>query len=243
MKATLGRHVFGLVAIGMGVCTLVWRDFIWQNEPPVKSADIGILVDCIAAVQIGGGLAMQFRRSARAGAVALALVYAVFTLLWLPSWLKKPLVFDSLGNAFEQFSLLCGALIVYGRGAARIGYCGFAVSLLSFALYQAIHPDVTASLVPKWIPPGQMFWVIVTTVAFALAAAAMLIRRFAVLAARLSTLMLAGFGVLIWIPATLSKPQSLGNWSELGLTFAICGAAWIVADYASVIPARRHSRY
>jgi hypothetical protein len=230
-KTQLGRHVFGLVAIGLGICTLIWRDFIWQNEPPIKIADIGILVECIGVVQIGGGLAIQFRRSARAGAVALALVYAVFALLWLPPWIRKPLVFDYLGNAFEQFALLCGALIVYGRRTARVGYYGFAVSVISFAIYQAIHLGFTASLVPKWIPPGQMFWAVVTTIAFALAALALLSGRFALLAARLTTLMLAGFGVLVWVPATLSSPHNLGDWSELGLTFGICAAAWIVADY------------
>ena len=235
-RTCLGRYVFGLAALGLGICTLVLPNFVWQMEPPVKVAHLEAFIDFIGIAQIGGGLAILFARSARAGAAVLALIYAAFALAWLPLWVQKPLVFDALGNAFEPFSMLCGALIVYGRQTARIGYYGFGVSVISFALYQAVHMDVTAALVPKWIPPGQMFWAVVTTIAFALAAGALLTGRSALLAARLTTLMLAAFGLVIWVPATISHPRSSGDWAELGLTFGICGAAWIVADYL----ARRH---
>lgn len=209
----------------------VWHDFIWQMEPPVKFARADFFVGFIAGVLIAGGVAILFARSSRVGAAALALVYAVFALAWLPLWIQKPLVFDDLGNAFEPFAMLCGALILYGRQTARIGYYGFAVSVISFAVYQAVHMDVTASLVPKWIPPGQMFWAAATTIAFGLAAIALLTGRAALLAARLTTIMLAAFGLLVWVPATVAKPHSVGNWAELGLTFGICAAAWIAADY------------
>jgi len=43
-------------------------------------------------------------------------------------------------------------------------------------------------------------WAILTTIAFALAAVATLINRQARLAIRLMALMLALFGVLVWIP-------------------------------------------
>lgn len=231
MKTEYGRSVYGLAATGLGICTLVWPNFIWQMAPPVKIPFVAALIVVMGLAQIGGGLAVLFPRSARAGATALGIVYAIFTLLWLPLWFKNPRVFDSLGNAFEQFAMLCGALIVYGRKAARIGYYGFGVSVISFAVYQAVHLDFTAALVPKWILPGQMFWAIVTTIAFALAAVALLTRRSALLAARLTTLMLALFGLLIWVPATLRNPRSPGNWGEMLLTFGICGTAWIVAGY------------
>lgn len=235
--AGAGRHVYGLAAIGLGICMLVWPAFIWQLEPPARIPPV--LIACFALMQIGGGVAIQFPRFARGGAAVVGVVYAIFTVLWLPLWIQHPLIFDSLGNAFEQFAMLCGALILYGGTAARVGYYGFGVSVLSFALYQAIHPDVTAQLVPKWIPPGQTFWANATTIAFALAGIALLMRRSALLSARLTTLMLMLFGLLIWVPATRSGPRSVGNWAEMGLTFGIAGAAWVVADYLARHPARR----
>jgi hypothetical protein len=96
-----------------------------------------------------------------------------------------------------------------------------------------IYLRFTAYLVPKWIPPNQMFWAVLTTVAFALAAIAILINRQTRLALRLMTLMLALFGVLVWIPRLTAHPEAHLNWSEFALTFLITGAAWMVADLRS----------
>ena len=96
-----------------------------------------------------------------------------------------------------------------------------------------VYLGLTASLVPKWIPPNQMFWAILTTIAFALAAIAIHINRQARLAIRLMTLMLALFGVLVWIPRLSARPQAHLNWSEFALTILITGAAWMVADLRS----------
>jgi hypothetical protein len=78
-----------------------------------------------------------------------------------------------------------------------------------------------------------MFWAILTTIAFGLAAIAILIHRQARLAIRLMTLMLALFGVLVWIPLLIAHPEAHLNWSEFALTFLITGAAWVVADLRS----------
>jgi uncharacterized membrane protein len=71
MRLSLGRHVFGLAAILFGVITLVWRDFNnWQQiqvlgDVPHRE----ILVYLAAAIEIFGGVAIQFRKTARVGAV------------------------------------------------------------------------------------------------------------------------------------------------------------------------------
>jgi hypothetical protein len=67
---------------------------------------------------------------------------------------------------------------------------------------------------------------------FALAAVALLANRMALPAARLLTMMLVGFGLLVWMPILLSDRQYLTNtnWSETAETFAIAGTAWILAD-------------
>lgn len=77
-----------------------------------------------------------------------------------------------------------------------------------------------------------MFWAILTTIAFALAAIAILVNRQAQLATRLMALMLALFGVLVWVPFLIAHPKAHLNWSEFALTFLIAGAVLVVADYA-----------
>jgi hypothetical protein len=190
-----------------------------------------------AAAQIFGGAAIQFRRSAKTGAAVLGGVYLVFALLFVPGIVASPGVYDSWGNFFEQFSLVAGAAMIYARlsgwapetlhraGRIALGFCAG-----SFALEQGIYIDNTAKLVPKWLPPGQMFWAITTTVPFALAAVALLTNRMALLATRLLTIMLLIFGLLVWVPLLFSDPNSHTNWSETAETFAIAGVAWILAD-------------
>jgi hypothetical protein len=75
-----------------------------------------------------------------------------------------------------------------------------------------------------------MFWAVTTTVLFALASVALLTNRMALLASRLLTMMIVGFGLLVWVPLVLSHPHSHTNWSENAETFTIAGATWILAD-------------
>jgi hypothetical protein len=94
------------------------------------------------------------------------------------------------------------AAIVYARLSSawsretlnRIGRILLGVCAASFTLEQAIYIHATAILVPRWLPPNQMFWAVTTTVLFALAAVALLTNRMALLATRLLTMMLVIFG-------------------------------------------------
>ena len=111
-----------------------------------------------------------------------------------------------------------------------IGRILLGICTVSFTLEQAFYLRATASLVPHWVPPSQMFWAVTTTVLFALASVALLTNRMALLASRLLTMMIVGFGLLVWVPLVLSHPHSHTNWSENAETFTIAGATWILAD-------------
>jgi hypothetical protein len=197
---------------------------------------------------IFGGLAIQWRKTAAAGALALGTIYALFSIFAIPPIVHTPLVYNAWGDFFEQFSLVCGAVIVYAscgaidaaRAAklARIGYYGFAICVISFTLEQAFYLDVTASFVPAWVPPSPMFWAAATTIAFALAAVSLLAQRQAQLASTLLTVMLVVFGVLVWLPKLFVKPHSQMVWAGNTENLAVAGAAWIVADFLSRRPTR-----
>jgi hypothetical protein len=239
-RSNLGRHVFGVAALVSGLVTLVWHDYHdWdQLRAILNPTDGPAFVYAAAAAQVFGGVAIQFRRTAKAGAVVLGAVYLVFALLYVPRIVATPQIYDRWGNFFEQFSLVTGGAIVYARLSSawapqtlhRIGRILLGICVASFALEQAFYLDNTASLVPKWIPPSQTFWAVTTTIAFALAAVALLTNRLALLATRLLTAMIMIFGLLVWIPLLLSHPNSHTNWSEAAETFAIAGAAWILVD-------------
>jgi hypothetical protein len=226
----LGRHVFGAAALAFGLITLAWHEY--------NGWHLRYLVYPAAAAEIFGGVAIQFRRTAKTGAVVLGVVYLVFALLCIPGIIAKPQIYNSWGNFFEQFSLVSGAAILYARLSSpwsqqtlnRIGRILLGICAASFTLEQAFYLNATANLVPKWLPPSQMFWAVTTTVLFALAAVALLTNRIALLATRLLTMMLVIFGLVVWVPSVLSDPHNHANWSETVETFAIAGAAWILAD-------------
>jgi hypothetical protein len=227
----LGRHVFGAAALAFGIITLAWHDYNGWHKPLY-------LVYAAGAALIFGGAANQFRRTAKTGAVVLGAVFLVFALQCVPGIVAAPRIYNSWGNFFEQFSLVTGAAIVYARLSSawsretlnRFGRVLLGICTASFTLEQAFYLHATANFVPKWLPPSQMFWAVATTVLFALAAVALLTNRMALLAARLLTLMLAIFGLLVWVPLVISDPHSHTNWSETAETFAIAGTAWILAD-------------
>ncbi len=240
MRASYGRIVFGVSALLFGVIGLLWHDAdTWQNLPIWRLPFATIFAGCLAVAQIAAGIGMLFPRTARLASIVLGVVYGLFSLACIPGIIAAPRVYAQYGGFFEWFSLVCGAIAVYAatetdaaRSATlgRVARLGLGLCAVSFTLAQIVYLRFTASLVPTWIPPNQMFWTILTTIAFALAAVAILINRQARLAMRLMTLMLALFGILVWIPALIAHPHEHGNWSEFALNFLITGAAWLVSD-------------
>ena len=182
-----------------------------------------------AAAQIAGGIAMQFPRSGRIGATILFAVYLVIACTFVPEIFAHPAVYASWGDVFYALGLVVGAgASLTPRAEATIllfGLCN-----ISYAIEQVEFFRRTVGLVPTWIPLGGSFWAVATTVAFAVAGLSLLIRYRALLASVLLTVMLAIFGVTIWIPMLIAHPHEVGNWSEGLQTFAIAAAAWAVAD-------------
>lgn len=112
---------------------------------------------------------------------------------------------------------------------ARLARVGLGVCAISFTLGQGLILRDTARAVPPWIPPSPMFWAILTTAAFALAALAILANRYARLAMRLMALMVGLFAILVWMPHLIAAPHRHFLWSELAETLLVAGAAWTIA--------------
>ena len=114
----------------------------------------------------------------------LGVVYLGFTLACVPQIVAEPKIYNSWGNFFEQFSLMtgpgdrfcaCGVTMVSANAnPARLHFRGHLHRF--FCSRAGVLSSNTASLVPKWLPPTQIFWAVITTVLFALAALALLYR-------------------------------------------------------------------
>jgi uncharacterized membrane protein YphA (DoxX/SURF4 family) len=239
--ASCARIASGLAAIFYGVMCLIWRDAdAWESIYNLWSMPLGAAIGiCAMIVLVCAGAGVLFPRTARASSIALVAVYVIFTLAYVPDIVAAPLTYGPYVGFFNIFSLVFGALALdafpgpRAGGAGRIGVIariGFGICIASFALAQVVFPKITADLVPAWIPPSQMFWVWLTTFAFGLAAIAVLIDRAALPALRLLSIMLALFGVVVWVPIIAAKPGAHFNWAECALTLLIAAAAWSVAE-------------
>jgi uncharacterized membrane protein YphA (DoxX/SURF4 family) len=241
MKAALyGRIVFGASAVLFGVIALMWHDAdTWQSLHRILRLPFGAAAGaCLMIALIVGGVGLAIPRTVRFASIVLMVVFALSSLVCIPGIVAAPRVFGEYDGFFEQFAMLCGALAVYAAtnadatALARAARVGLGLSIVAFTLAQIVYFKVTVDLVPIWIPPNQTFWAILTTVAFGLAAVATLINLRARLALGLLTLMLALFGVLVWVPLLAAHPETHGNWSEFAINFLITGAVWMVAVLA-----------
>jgi putative oxidoreductase len=232
----MGRHLFGAAALALGVASLALHiQLVSSWTLPARV----VFLDVTALAQIGGGIAIQFPRSARLGALLLLAVYVLFACTFVREIFAQPGVYASWGDVFYALGLVVGAVLAYTltspsapavKRAGNAAVSVFGLCNISYAIEQVEFFARTARLVPKWIPFGGSFWAVATTIAFALAGVSLLVRYRALLACRLLTIMLLIFGVTIWIPMLLAQPGQPANWSEGLETFAIAGAAWIVAD-------------
>lgn len=237
MKLQLGHHFYGLGAIAFGLITLFWH----QIDSLGNLSHPAILIYITGAVEIVGGLAIQWDKTVKLGALMLCVVYSIFTIYLVPPIFKMPLVYFPWGNFFEELSIVLGGVLVFASSFQRdreraamiskVAYKCFGICVISYSLYQLFYLNYTANLVPKWIPPNQMFWAVTTTIAFAIAAYAILSGRSALLGSRLLTIMFIGFSLLVWFPSCFSNPYEITGWHSNAVTLAVAGSVWIVADY------------
>jgi uncharacterized membrane protein YphA (DoxX/SURF4 family) len=238
--AFYGRIVFGVSAVLSGILTVLWHDSdAWQRLHPLGMVSSAIIVWCLAIAQILGGILLFAPRTVRIASIVLGVAYAFTALLCVPAMFANALDAGQYVDFFEQLSIAIGALAVYistdpndPRSAAlsRVARLGMGICAISFAWAQVVYLQYTASLVPTWIPPGQLFWTNLTTVAFALAGLAMLIDRQAQLAMRLMALMIALLGLLVWGPRAAVHPKDLSIWNEIAANYLIGAASLLVAE-------------
>src|SRR5689334_22651744 len=84
-SSNLGSRVYGGGAIALGLVGLAWGDFatVWQPVQPGVPYRVA-LAYLTAVCLLAAGVAVQWQRSAPAGALVLAILYFIFALLWLP---------------------------------------------------------------------------------------------------------------------------------------------------------------
>jgi uncharacterized membrane protein YphA (DoxX/SURF4 family) len=237
-----GWRVYGLGVMAIGLASLAFGTFDPGQPVPAHFPARIALAYAAAVFMVVAAAAVEWRRTTAWGSAALTVYYTLFVLILMDGrlLLRNYAVYGAYENIAEQLGIAAGGLIVYATTAridaalaarlTRLGRLAFGVCALVFGGAHFVYMNLTALLVPKWLPPSQEFWGYATGVCFVAAGVAILTGVQARLAAILLTAMLASFALLVHEPMLLADHASHGNWTESAVNLAEIGAAWVVAD-------------
>ena len=247
----VGVAVYGVASAAAGVMDLIWGDFDSAHQPIQAFGDYipgrGIFAYITAIWMIVGGVAILWRRSARAGGAALAIIYFVFTVFWLPRlyWaphilgFRIPVFLGVLAGVGSQLIVVAAGALVYASLATHrsswprtilFARWIFGLCSIDFGLQHLTDLRDNIIYVPKWMPLGAEFWVIVTGICFVLAGLAILSGIQDVLAAWLLGLMFLSFNVVALPQFIFADPKDHAAWGGYAYNLAAVAAAWIFAD-------------
>ena len=239
---TFGWRVYGLGVMAVGMVCLAFGDFHPGQPVPKDFPERTALAYAAAAFMLIAGAAVQWRRTAAAGAAALTAYFGFVVVILMNGrvLLAHYAEFGPYESLAIELAIAAAGLLVYIFHAkidaasavrlTRLAQMAFGICALIFGAAHFLYMDLTAPLVPKWLPPSQEFWAYATGVAHIAAGVAILTGVQARLAAILLTIMFASFTPLVHVPMLLATPSSHWIWDENAVNIALIGAAWVVAD-------------
>jgi len=244
-KVALGWRFYGVGVMALGMLCLAWGDFVLGQPVPRDLPGRTALAYCAGAFMLIAGAAIEWRRTVTWAAAALTAYYALVVVILMNGRvvLAHYAEFGTYSGLAEQIAMAAGGLIIYAATAkidaaraarlTRLGQLAFGVCAVLFGGAHFFYMNLTAPLVPKWLPPTQEFWGYATGVAHIAAGVAILTGVQARIAAMLLTVMYAAFTPLVHLPMLMADRASHMNWTENAINLALTGVAWVVADSLS----------
>ena len=233
-------RIYGLGAVALGVTGLFWGDFAVAWQPDSIAPGGSAMGYAVPIAPLLAGLAMQWKRAVRQSAIALVILYALAEIfLNVPQGVAHASAFIYWYGVFENLALAAGAVIIYAHCArlepatverlCKITRIAFGVCLIYFGLAHHFYLANTASMVPAWLPPGQVFWSYATGAAHIAAGVALISGIYARAASMLLTAMFVVFAILVHAPLVITGPHIHMHWAENAVNFALIGSACVIA--------------
>ncbi len=239
---TFGWCVYALGVMALGGVCLAFGDFHPGQPMPKDFPGRTLLAYTAAVFMLVAGAAVLWRRTMAWGGAALTVYFALIVVVLMNGrvLLAHYAEYGPYESIAIELAIAAGALIIYAASAdidaalasrlMRLAQVVFAVCALVFGGAHFVYMNLTAPLVPKWLPPSQEFWGYATGVCHIAGGVAILSGVQARLGAILLTIMFASFTPLVHVPMLLADSSSHWIWNENAVNIALVGAAWVVAD-------------
>jgi uncharacterized membrane protein YphA (DoxX/SURF4 family) len=240
----MNKHsaLFALGTLLLGAVGIWFHEFAlqWQAVPagiPYRQP----LAYLSGLLLLAGGGAVLSRRHERSGALVLAVFYGLWVVAFhLPNAIAS---FRHIGawNAPAEITYLAmGAVALLSthagqmrRTLALVARLLAGVSALVFGLAHFNYIGFTATFVPAWIPPSQVFWAWATGAGHFAAGVGLVTGIQARLAATLHAVMMGSFVLFVHIPRVFGNPEKHEEWIMLGISSALTGAALLIRKYST----------
>ncbi|MBS0276097.1 MAG: hypothetical protein JSR81_00605 [Proteobacteria bacterium] len=238
---SFGWRVYGLGIIALALMCLIWGDFHGGQPVPKTFPARTALAYAVAIFMLVAGIALEWRKTALWAAAALAAYYGIIVVLVMNGRLvlRNLEIYGAYDSMAEQLAITAGAFILWASLAKldaatsarfiRIGQIAFGICAIFFGGAHFVYMNLTAPLIPTWLPPNQLFWGYATGVFHIAGGLAIVMTIRARLAAILLAVMYAIFTVFALVPGLVVR-SSFFAWTEIATSVILVGVAWIVAD-------------
>jgi uncharacterized membrane protein YphA (DoxX/SURF4 family) len=228
-----------LLMIGLGgiaILSLISGDFAYTWQPVPKALPAREVLARLTGVLLLTGIFGTLATPIRTGALRLLLTLMLgWLLLHLPAVIARPLNVGAwLGVAeIGAVSLGMRALLLRAQGSAENGcpwvFRLFGAAAIVFGSSHFAYPQITAGLVPTWIP-GPLFWAYATGAAHILGGIALLGGFRPRLAAAALGAMYLSWVFVLHGGRLFVAPASRLEWTMLFVASMISGAAFLVSS-------------
>jgi uncharacterized membrane protein len=244
--ASVGHALFAALMIGVGIQGLITGEFttVWQPVPRgVPGREV--LAYVCALLSLASGIGLLWRRTAALAASALLGSLVVWLLVWRIRALFIATLMEGSWSLADTLVMTAATWVLFawfatdwdrqhlgfatGEKGLRIARVLYGLGMIPFGYAHFANVKGTAALVPRWLP-WHLAWAYFTGGTFVVAGVAMLIGVCARLAAVLSTLQMALFLLLVWVPILTAGSLSAFQRMEVATNLALIAAGWLVAD-------------
>jgi uncharacterized membrane protein YphA (DoxX/SURF4 family) len=240
----MNKHatLYALATLSLGLVGIWFHEFAlqWQAVPagiPMRTP----LAYLSGALLVLGGGAILSRRYERSGALLLAAFYGLWVVAFhLPNAFAGFWHIGAWNAPAEITYLTMGAVALLAAHAGQmrrtLALVARVLAGLSAVVFGCAHfnyIDFTATFVPAWIPPSQVFWAWVTGAGHLAAGIALVSGIQARLAVTLHAVMMGSFVLFVHLPRVLGSPEKHEEWIMLAVSSALTGSALLLRKYST----------